>query len=194
VSGFFMYKILAGGNGTMRTLLAVWKAVTFVVTAIIVILLILLVGVRLIGLRPFVVLSDSMEPQYGTGSLLYVREVDPEDIKAGDVITFVMNSDLEVGTHRVAEVDKANSYFYTKGDADETADTEPVHFKNLIGIPLFSIPLLGYISSAIMTPAGIIAVIMLMLLLIVMSFVPDFIWGERRRPMTRHERRKYNRH
>ena len=178
----------------MRLLLTVWRGITIFFTALVIILLVLLVGVRLIGLRPFIVLSGSMEPQYSTGSLLYVREVDAADVKVGDVITFVMNGDLEVGTHRVVEIDADHSCFYTKGDANEVADSSPVHFKNVIGTPVFAIPMLGYMASAIQTPAGVITVIVIMLILITMSFVPDFIWGERRRPMTRYERRKYNRH
>ena len=51
----------------------VCSAVSTVVVALAVILALLLVGVRLVGLRPMCVLSGSMEPTYHTGSLIYVR-------------------------------------------------------------------------------------------------------------------------
>ena len=75
----------------------------------------LLVGVRLVGLTPFVVLSGSMEPTYPTGALIYVKKVPAEQIQVGDPITFVMNEDLVVATHRVVDIDGENQRFTTKG-------------------------------------------------------------------------------
>ena len=46
------------------------------------------VGVRVVGIRTYAVVSGSMEPTYPTGSLLYVKSVDAEDLKVGDAITF----------------------------------------------------------------------------------------------------------
>ena len=51
-----------------------WNMITTVLVALVVILAILLVGVRVIGLTPYVVLSGSMEPTYHTGSLIYVKK------------------------------------------------------------------------------------------------------------------------
>jgi len=178
----------------MRLFMTVWKTVTWIVCAIVVILAILFVGVRFVGLKPYVVLSGSMEPQYSAGSMLYIRSVEPEDVKPGDVVTFIMNEQLDTCTHRVVEVDASRSLIYTKGDANPTADTSPVHFRNVIGTPVFAVPGLGYLSSALMSPSGIVAVVITMFVLIVVSFVPDLVWGDRRRPMTRYERRKYNKH
>ena len=77
-----------------------WNMITTVLVALVVILAILLVGVRVIGLTPYVVLSGSMEPTYHTGSLIYVKKVDPFKIKAQTPITFMMDEDT-VATHRV---------------------------------------------------------------------------------------------
>ena len=51
-----------------------------------VILALLLAGPRLMGMQVFTVLSGSMEPVYHTGSLIYVRDVDPMEIQPGQVI------------------------------------------------------------------------------------------------------------
>ncbi|MBC8534260.1 S26 family signal peptidase [Yeguia hominis] len=51
--------------------------------ALVVLLAILLVGARVVGLQVFRVLSGSMEPTYHTGSILYVKKVDPFTIKEG---------------------------------------------------------------------------------------------------------------
>ena len=62
----------------MKALKTLWNAVTTVLVSLVVILAILLVGVRVVGLTPYVVLSGSMEPTYHTGSLIYVKKVDPK--------------------------------------------------------------------------------------------------------------------
>ena len=112
------------------------SAVSTVLVAVVVLFAVLLVGVRLIGLQVFTVLSGSMEPAYGTGSLIYVKKVDPEDIKTGDVITFMLDADT-VATHRVIEVipdeeDPEVIRFRTKGDANDSPDGGAVHCKNVI--------------------------------------------------------------
>ena len=111
----------------------VCNAISTVAVVLVVILALLLVGVRLVGLRPMCVLSGSMEPTYHTGSLIYVKPCAPEDVQVGDAITFVLNEDLDVVTHRVISIDAENEHFYTQGDANDAPDGAPVYFKNLIG-------------------------------------------------------------
>ena len=143
--------------------------------ALVVILALLLVGVRLVGLRPMCVLSGSMEPTYHTGSLIYVKPCAPEDVQVGDPITFVLNEDLDVVTHRVVSIDAENQHFYTKGDANDAPDGAPVYFKNLIGRPVFTIPYLGYVSHWVSNPPGMYLAIALALVLIILTFLPDVL-------------------
>lgn len=146
-----------------------------VLVAAAVLLAVLLAGVRLFGLQPYTVISGSMEPTYHTGSLIYVKKVNPEEVEVGQAITFVLNEDLTVATHRVIEIDEENQRFYTKGDANETADGAPVHFKNLIGIPVFSIPYLGYVSNYIQNPPGLYVVIAAGAALLLLMFLPELL-------------------
>ena len=117
----------------------IWDIVSTVVVIAVMCFAALLVVSRIMGYQVFNVVSGSMEPTYGVGDLLYVKTVDPDSVKVGDPITFVLNENLVVATHRVIRVDAEKRLFYTKGDANETADVAPVHFNNLIGIPKFSI-------------------------------------------------------
>lgn len=86
-----------------HSLKKIWNAVSTVLVALVVLLAVALVGVRLVGLNTYVVLSGSMEPTYHTGSLLYVKSVDPQDLRVGDPITFMLNEDT-VATHRIIEI------------------------------------------------------------------------------------------
>lgn len=153
----------------------IWDTVTTVLVVIVVIFAIFLMGARLVGLQVFHVISPSMEPTYSEGDLLYVKTVDPDSVKIGDPITFVLNEDLMVATHRVVAIDRENRQFTTKGDANKTEDAAPVHFNNLIGVPIFAIPLLGYVSAYIQSPPGMYVAIGVGVVLLAVVFLPDLL-------------------
>ena len=153
----------------------IWNIVSAVIVVLVIVMAVLLVGLRLFGLHPYTVLSGSMEPTYHVGSLIYVKEVKPEEVEVGQPITFVLNEDLAVATHRVVEIDAENQHFYTKGDANEFVDGSPVHFKNLIGVPVFSIPYLGYVATFIQKPPGLYITIAAGAIFLLLLFLPDLL-------------------
>lgn len=153
----------------------VWDVVTTTLVILVVVFAVFLMGSRLVGLQVFNVISGSMEPTYSVGDLIYVKEVDPDSVQVGDVITFVLNEDLVVATHRVVAIDSENRQFTTKGDANETEDAAPVHFNNLVGVPVFAIPLLGYVSAYIQSPPGMYVAIGFGVLLLAAVFLPDLL-------------------
>ncbi|MGN0680984.1 MAG: signal peptidase I [Candidatus Fimisoma sp.] len=152
-----------------------WNIFTTIIVVIVVLLAVLLVGVRIAGFDVYTVLSGSMEPAFHVGSLIYVKNVSPEEIQVGDPITFVLNEDLVVATHRVVEIDAENQYFYTKGDANDYVDGVPVHFNNLIGTPVFSIPYLGYFADFIQHPPGMYVAISVGAVLLLLIFLPEIL-------------------
>ena len=89
----------------MKVLRKLWSVITTLLVAVMVILAVLLVGVRVVGLTPYAVLSGSMEPTYHVGALIYVKDVAPADITVGMPITFVVNEDLLLATHRVVDIE-----------------------------------------------------------------------------------------
>ena len=74
-----------------NSLKKIWNVISSILVALVVILALLLVGARIVGLQVFTVLSGSMEPTYHTGSLIYVKKVDPYTIKEGQPITFMLD-------------------------------------------------------------------------------------------------------
>ena len=153
----------------------IWNIVSSILVGIVVLFAVFLMGSRLVGYQVFNVISGSMEPKYSVGDLIYVKKVNTKDIKVGMPITFVLNENLVVATHRVVEIDAENQHFYTKGDANETVDSAPVHFNNVIGVPQFSIPLLGYVSDFVQNPPGTYITVGVGAVLILLVFLPDFI-------------------
>lgn len=146
---------------------------TTVIVVLFVVAAIFLMGSRLLGYEVYNVISGSMEPTYSKGDLIYVKTVNPNEIRVGDPITFVANEELVVATHRVVRVDAQNRCFYTKGDANETEDQRPVRFENVKGVPQFSIPLLGYVSDYISHPPGLYVAMSLVIVLAGIAFLPD---------------------
>ena len=168
-----------------RTFKKIWKCITSVLVALIVIVALLLVGARLIGLQVFTVLSGSMEPTYHVGSLIYVKDVDPFELESGDVITFMLDENT-VATHRIVEVvpdeeDASVVRFRTKGDANENVDGSLVHYKNVIGSPVFTIPYLGYAVSYIQNPPGTYVAISAGAILLLLVFLPDLFGDDKKK-------------
>lgn len=159
----------------MNVLKKIWNVLSGVLVVLMVFCAVFLMGSRILGYRCYNVISPSMAPAYNVGDLIYVKSVDPETVQVGDVITFLVNEDLVVGTHRVVRIDAEHQRFYTKGDANEIEDGEPVHFNNVIGVPKFSIPKLGYVSDFIQNPPGMYIAIGIGIALILAVFLPDMI-------------------
>lgn len=178
----------------MRSVKRIWNGVTTILVAAVVILALLLVGVRIVGMQVFTVLSGSMEPTYHVGSLIYVKKIDPMELQSGDVITFMLDEDT-VATHRIVDVipdeeDPSVIRFQTKGDANDTVDGSLVHYKNVLGTPVFTIPRLGYLASYIQNPPGTYVAISAGAVLLLLVFLPDLFTQEEK---PRRKRGKYER-
>ena len=163
----------------MASLKKLWSVLSTLIVIAVVALAILLAGVRLVGLTPYVVLSGSMEPTYHTGSLIYDKKVDPFTLKEGDVITFMVSEDT-LATHRVVGVvpdedEPGTIRFRTKGDANDAEDGTLVHYKNVVGTPVFTIPYLGYFSNWITHAPGKYIAITAAVVFLILLFLPDML-------------------
>ena len=162
------------------------NALTTSIVVMVVILAIMLVGVRLFGLQVYSVLSGSMEPEYPVGSLIYVKKVDYKELKVGDPITYLLDEDTVV-THRIIEVlideeDPNTIRFFTQGDANGIPDAKPVHYKNIICTPLFTIPYMGAVSNYIQNPPGMYIAISAGSIMLMLVFLPDLFTDDKKKP------------
>ncbi len=167
----------------MQTIKKLWNFTTTVLVILVAVLAILLAGVRVFGLQVFTVLSGSMEPVYHTGSLIYVKEIaDNRAIPDGTVITYMLDENT-VSTHRIVaavpdETDPTVVRYRTKGDANDAEDGKLVHYKNILGTPVFSIPYLGYVANFIQTPPGSYIALSAGAVLLMLVFLPDILFSE----------------
>ena len=122
----------------------------------------------MLGVRPFITMSGSMEPKIKTGSLCFVNtKASFYDMEVGDIIAFETASGAMV-THRVIREEDRGLVLVTKGDNNDVEDGPTTTVDNFRGETLFSIPYVGYILIAIQKPkykimAGIIVAALIFL-------------------------------
>lgn len=146
----------------------VFRIISNVIMVLMVAAVLILVVPRFFGVKMFGVLSGSMEPAYSVGDLIYAVPTDAGKIAEGDVISFLLNDDGTVATHRVVEIDRENKQVYTKGDANELSDGRPVSYENILGVVKFSIPMVGRLIVYMNTTPGKIITITIILALILL--------------------------
>lgn len=137
----------------------------------------LIAGIRIFGVQVYGVLTGSMEPSYPTGSLIYVRDVKPANLRVNDVITFSISPGV-IATHRIVEIvpDENNPSvvrYRTKGDANRDVDASLVSENNIIGKAMFAVPMLGYVANFIQQSPGIYVAIVVCGLLIAFVFYTE---------------------
>ncbi len=102
-----------------------------------------IIGVpRLFGVYEFNVLTGSMTPTYPPGTLVFVQEKDPASIRPGEVVSYIMDEDLNIVTHRVVSNNYDDKTVTTRGDAN-VSDDAPVLYQNVVGVVGFAIPYVG---------------------------------------------------
>ena len=113
------------------------------------------------------IVSGSMETEIPEGSYILIKEIDPAEVKEGDVITF-FSSDYAIyglpNTHRVVEppiVTDGGIEFVTRGDANPTNDKVTARGDRLIGIYVRRLDGLTEFASAL--DGGGMMVLMLVL-------------------------------
>lgn len=130
----------------------------------------------------YTIISPSMEPNIKVYDVVVdLNAFGENDIKKGDVITFISQSNVSKGltvTHRVVDViknaDGTKSYI-TKGDNNLKPDSAPVNYKDVLGKVLFKIPQLGRVQFLLANKFGWLLVILLPALgVIIYDFIKLF--------------------
>jgi signal peptidase len=126
----------------------VWAAVG---VAIGLIAIVTLPGV--FGYQALTVVSGSMEPTLGTGSVVIDEVISPAEARPGDVVTFQDPLRPRQLTHRLQRVRVEGDRFFmvTLGDANDAPERWSVQSDGQIGRVVAHLPKLGYARSALST-------------------------------------------
>ena len=119
-----------------------------------------------LGYKPMIVLSGSMETSIHTGDLVFVKMVDTATLKKGDVIAF-RNEEDAVTTHRIVDIvfEDGKQFFQTKGDANNANDKNLVAMEDVEGIYVARIPKAGNFLMFMQKPIGLFIVLLVILVI-----------------------------
>ena len=123
------------------------------------------------GYKPFIVLSGSMEKEIHKGDLIITKMIEPETLKISDVIAFRDNENT-VTTHRIIDIVEKNNntYFVTKGDNNNSQDQNLVEYKDVEGIYVTRIPMVGTVLSELAKPANAIIIVLGISIIFILLF------------------------
>jgi len=131
----------------------------------------------LMGWRPFVVVSGSMEPTIHTGAVALTRPVSSQELQVGDVIAYNPRGDAALPViHRIVALSDRNGtrFVTTRGDANHAEDAEvalPPQALQVMG----SIPLVGFAVYSAAQSLGTLLLIWIPLLLLAGLWLKDQI-------------------
>jgi sortase B len=123
------------------------------------------------GVQAFNVISGSMEPTISVGSIVYVKNVDFEELAEGDVIAF--ESGASVVTHRIVGLNPEDRLIATKGDANNAADFNPVAYVNVIGKMVAHFPIYGNIATWLTDTVGKLVAAVVLVVGAVLSYLSE---------------------
>lgn len=154
----------------------IFKVSSYCVFGLIICLSLFVMTLRFLGETPsifgysfYFVLTESMEPEIMSGDMILGRQVDPDHLQIGDVITYQGDTGSfrdKIITHKIVEID--DGIFTTKGVANDIPDP-PIHGGQIMSKYVGTIPFAGKIFSVINSKYGFIFLIVTPLMLLIVN-------------------------
>ena len=130
---------------------------------------------NLFGYRAYIVNSDSMAAtDFNAGDLIFVKEVDPNSLREGDIITFISQNTESFGetvTHKIRKLTRdasGNPGFITYGTTTDVDDATVVTFPYILGQYQSHLPYVGTFFNFLKTPQGYIVCIFIPFMLLIL--------------------------
>lgn len=168
-----------------KTSKLIFNIVTWIAVAAVIVFAVVNIAVKasgnvffLFGRANLFVVTESMSPTIPENTYIVIENVDPKDVKIGDVITFYSEDPTIYGrlnTHRVKEIETSQSgklTFITKGDHNVVADGYTVSEDKLVGRYVRNSPIMTYIGRFFMSVGGLIVMMLMISGMAVFTLVP----------------------
>ena len=138
----------------MKALKIIFKIIKYLLTTLVVLILAVVLiqrfsnnNIKVFGYSIYTIVSESMKPEYDIGDMIFVKNVDKQDIKLNDDIVYMGNIDSYDGkiiTHRVIRID--NNQIVTKGINNPIEDP-PIKYDQVYGKVAFKLCILSTFSK-----------------------------------------------
>lgn len=112
------------------------------------------------GIKTFVIISGSMEPEIEIGDIVIVKEADNYEV--GDIISFRQGQNII--THRISEIEEVDGEirYRTKGDNNNTEDSGTITPDVIEGKVVNIIPFIGKVIFLLKDKVTIIVILILL--------------------------------
>ncbi len=126
--------------------------------------------VKVFGFKPYVVITDSMEPHIDVNDLIFVRNPKVDKLVEEDIITFYadinFDGEKEIVTHYIYSINENNDgdllfkthRYYDEGE-QVYADYWTIGEDDVLGQHMFTIPYVGALVQFVKSPFGIAAMV-----------------------------------
>lgn len=94
------------------------------------------------GVKPSFIPSQSMEPTINPGSIVITRDINPDDVRVGDIVMYQRGRTHVL--HRVIEK-RPDGTFIFKGDHNNTPDPDPVQARQIEARLILDVPYIGWV-------------------------------------------------
>ncbi len=121
------------------------------------------------GYSMLIVASPSMTGAIEAGDAIIIKNSDSYAV--GDVITYFPEYESFSVTHRIVRME--GDKFYTKGDANQSEDSDPVLIEQIVGKVAVKLDKVGYFIEWLKSPVGIIFAATFIVLLILIIVIED---------------------
>ena len=140
-----------------------------------------------LGIKSFVIVSESMEPTIMTNDVIFIVNTSKENLEVGDIISFRTGD--YINTHRIIRIEEQNGeeVYMTKGDNNSNEDRTPVKFQDIEGKYLFRLPKLGKITEMLKSR---VTLVILLIFLVIIAYYEVRI--SKRKLKRKEERFEYN--
>ena len=111
------------------------------------------------GIKTYVIISGSMEPNINIGDMVITKS-NEDELEVGDIISY--RKGQSVITHRISQIledENGEKTYRTKGDNNNAEDGEEIYLKDIEGKVIKVIPKIGKISLLLQNKIIIIMII-----------------------------------
>lgn len=120
-----------------------------------------------LGIKTFVIVSESMEPNIKSGDAIIVKNITQNQLEVGDIISF-KDSNF-INTHRIVDIVEENGIlkYRTKGDNNKRNDKKLVSYDDIEGKYIFKIKGLGGFTEFIKNKITLVIMLILLILILI---------------------------
>ena len=133
---------------------------------------------QLAGYEVFNVVSGSMQPYMPADSAIYVKPLEPEEVKIDDLAAF--NGDDSVVVHRVVDIRPDTSEFVIKNDTSDANESDTISYDALIGRVEMHLPLLGKALAMYTSGVGKVYLVLTFACGVMLNVLADRLRDQRR--------------